>query len=107
MYIPRGSAQYRKIAEKALGKPLPPGCEVHHINRDRATNAKPILVICQDKDYHTFIEARGRKAGIKPPVDACGKAWPRLSKKASAKFNRYQRERRLAIKNGTWVCKGE
>lgn len=45
------------IAEKALGKPLPPGAVVHHANGTRNSGT---LVICQDEAYHQFLHHRMR-----------------------------------------------
>lgn len=52
-------------AEKALGKPLPPGAVVHHENG--STNSGP-LVICQDDNYHRLLHKRMRA------YQACGHA---------------------------------
>lgn len=49
------------LAEKALGKPLPIGAEVHH-------HTPTQLVICQDHAYHFLIEKRTRA------YRACGHA---------------------------------
>ena len=43
----------RLIAEAALGKHLPPKAVVHH-------HTPTDLVLCEDEDYHKFIEARTR-----------------------------------------------
>lgn len=53
------------IGEKALGKALPPNAVVHHANGTR--NSGP-LVICEDDNYHRFIEQRTRA------YKACGHA---------------------------------
>ncbi len=45
------------IAEKALGKYLPLGAVVHHVNS--TTNSGP-LVVCQNKSYHTILHLRER-----------------------------------------------
>jgi hypothetical protein len=56
------------VAEEVLGKPLPAGAVVHHVNGDRADNRKANLVICQDNGYHQTIHRRQRA------LEACGNA---------------------------------
>lgn len=59
------------IAEKALGKPLPPGVVVHHVNGSK--NSGPLMV-CQDQAYHLLLHQRQRA------YEACGYAnWRKCS----------------------------
>lgn len=52
------------LATKALGKPLPDGVVVHHMNEKRDDNYTPYnLVICPDQDYHLLIHRRMRELG--------------------------------------------
>lgn len=45
------------VAERALGKPLPAGAEVHHVDENRLNNSPTNLVIC-DRAYHLLIHRR-------------------------------------------------
>lgn len=49
------------IAERALGKKLPPGAVVHHMNEDKTDNFTPLnLIICPDQAYHMLLHKRMR-----------------------------------------------
>lgn len=43
-----------------MGKPLPVGAEVHHVNGNKAESRGGNLVICQDTAYHHLLERRTR-----------------------------------------------
>ncbi len=66
-YVPEHIA----IAEKALGKFLPQGAEVHHFDFNRSNNANTNLVICQDHAYHHHLHRRQRvkQFGGNPDTD--------------------------------------
>lgn len=59
------------IAEDALGRYLPEGAEVHHVDGNPKNNARTNLVICQDKAYHKLLHVRSRvlRAGGNPDSD--------------------------------------
>jgi len=53
-----------RVAEKALGKRLPKGAVIHHIDEDHSNNAPANLVICPNQSYHMTIHNRMRKLNI-------------------------------------------
>lgn len=59
---------HRLIAEKALGRSLPDGAEVHHIDGNGLNNTNSNLVICPTRAYHRLLHQR-QKA-----YEACGHA---------------------------------
>lgn len=72
----RGSYVYEHVivAERALGKHLPNGAQVHHLNGRKNDNAGSNLVVCQDYAYHALLHQRQRA------LDACGNAnWRRCA----------------------------
>lgn len=56
------------IAQKALGKALPPKAIVHHANCVKTDNRNNNLVICENQAYHMLLHSR------KDAFDACGNA---------------------------------
>lgn len=56
------------VVERVLGKHLPPGAEVHHVNGDRSDNRPRNLVVCQDHAYHMALHHRQRA------MEQCGHA---------------------------------
>src|SRR5439155_2061847 len=85
-YQYRGNHKKRehvRIAETVLGKTLPSGAEVHHVNEDGLDNRHENLVICENRHYHRLLHVRQRivDAGGDPNTDAwcthCGQVKPR------------------------------
>lgn len=64
-------AEHVLIAERALGRFLPDGAEVHHVDGDKKNNANRNLVICQDNVYHALLHFRAavRARGGDPNTD--------------------------------------
>jgi len=60
--------EHVRVAEKALGKPMPPGAVVHHIDENKQNNVSTNLVICPSSTYHQLIHVRMRA------LAACGNA---------------------------------
>lgn len=58
----RGKFKYQHvvIAEKVLGKKLPKGAQVHHVDCVPSNNENKNLVICQDQTYHRLLHRRTR-----------------------------------------------
>lgn len=52
--------RYVLVAEEILGKRLPRGAVVHHVDGDRSNNAPNNLVICQSQGYHSYLHLRQR-----------------------------------------------
>lgn len=50
---------HRRRAVQALGRPLPKGSELHHVDGSHRADAS--LVICQDRAYHNLLHARTRE----------------------------------------------
>ena len=53
-------AEHYLIAEKALGKSLPPKAIIHHLDGSPAKNKNNNIVICENKSYHHLLHVRQR-----------------------------------------------
>ena len=54
------------MAEAALGRYLPSGAEVHHVDENKSNNVPGNLVICENRAYHALLHKRARA------LAACG-----------------------------------
>lgn len=62
----RRTFEHILVAERALGRRLPPGAVVHHVDEDPSNNTPTNLVICPDKAYHKLLHVR------QDAMNACG-----------------------------------
>jgi hypothetical protein len=98
------------VAESALGKPLPVGAEVHHVDEDTKNNRPSNLVICQDVAYHKLLHVRARivRAGGNPNTDSicstCGLVKP-LDQFNRANHHKAQRVQRSCRQCQSDYCK--
>lgn len=62
------------VVEKALGHPLYPPHEVHHVDGNPTNNENSNLVVCENHEYHFLLHKRTRA------LKACGHAnWHKCS----------------------------
>lgn len=66
MYEINGRSVMRHVlaAEKAIGKKLPLGVEVHHVDDDRGNDTNSNLIVCQDRAYHMLLHKRTKALKI-------------------------------------------
>lgn len=85
------------FASRALGKALPSGAIVHHVDGNPARNVNRNLVVCDDQAYHMLLEQRTRA------YNASGHANWRLC----ADCGRYDDPGRLRKRGGSLYHGGE
>lgn len=54
----RRIGEHVRIAEVVLGKRLPLGAEVHHVDENKGNNVNGNLVICPSQSYHKLLHKR-------------------------------------------------
>lgn len=98
--------EHQRIAEKAIGKKLPTGAMIHHVDGDGLNNKNSNLVICQDTAYHKLLHLRQRaiRATGDPRARRCYrcKEWDDISSLYMSNKNIFHRGgcKRRKRKNG-------
>lgn len=67
-HVVGGFRTHRTIAEKAVGRELPPRVQVHHVDGDITNNEPSNLVVCPSAAYHKLLHRRTRA------FEQCGNA---------------------------------
>ncbi len=59
---------HQKIVEDVLGKKLPKGAQIHHVDGNKHNNDNTNLVVCPNQQYHHLLHTRQRvlDAGYNP-----------------------------------------
>lgn len=52
------------VVEEALGKPVPKGAIIHHLNGKPWDNRPTNLVVCPNQEYHMLLHKRTKELGI-------------------------------------------
>lgn len=55
-----GQLEHVRVVEAVLGRKLPYGPQVHHIDDNKENNANDNLVLCQDSAYHKLLHSRAK-----------------------------------------------
>ena len=68
--------EHIRVVESAIGRRLPKGANVHHVNGNHRDNRPKNLVVCQNAAYHKLLHLRARvlRAGGNPNTQriCCG-----------------------------------
>ncbi len=85
----RKFAEYTLIAEKALGRALPLGAVIHHVNGIKTDDSRGNHVICENHAYHSHLHQRIRayRATGSPTAVKCHycKQWGELTSEWTCK----------------------
>lgn len=99
--VPRGGKhvlEHHVVVQQVIGKPLPPGAVVHHINGNPSDNRPANLVVCEDSTYHKLLHRRERALRASGHADwlQCNMCHrhddPRRMYVKPGRFNGYHRE---------------
>lgn len=52
--------EHVRVAERTIGRSLPEGAHVHHVDGNRLNNEPSNLVVCPDARYHNLLHYRQR-----------------------------------------------
>lgn len=66
----KAKLEHVAVAEKAMGRSLPKGAQVHHLNGDPLDNRPANLVVCPSANYHRLLHRRGVSMEITGRPDA-------------------------------------
>jgi len=56
--VGHGRSEHQIIAERVLGRALPEGAQVHHVDYNGRNNSTDNLVICPSYSYHRLLHRR-------------------------------------------------
>jgi len=56
-----GKFEHILIAERVLGRVLPPNAVVHHVDHNGTNNSNSNLVICESQGYHLLLHVKERR----------------------------------------------